>query len=812
MPPPSHRAHGEHLSVPSFEHEYHRSPSPNSILSRKLDISPKKHRRASAPLQIVFLGIAIRERGDVDDGGPEYALVVSDGSGIVQSEHNFRPKGTTCEQCLEYLLDLATKYSKQRGHKVQIVSLAQTCANLAPKATFSVDAEDGIADFLTRVWLKLDSIPFLASSAASERQFSLDAQAGAALDEALSSLVPMSSSTVKVALSPLRQVLVDADFRIHLYSLKLLKSITSPALWHAFTILGQALALQKTSVAFFSATSRGGGVALMVQTHRSQASPLHSLMRIWNAVGMDAGWYVPIGDSSVFNITKRKFHNVLQGVADKEIMLTEEDQELFESWTDFNFKRFWADEDSPIRRLDIAIIDDPQLTALIPIIRRESPRTKIVFRSHIQIRADLIDKGEPQQKKTWDYLWGFIKQADLFVAHPVEEFVPQVVKDSMPVVYMPRTRLPNLAPWKRVLSLCGAASTDPLDGLNKPITRDFLHMYRHTFDKAVEARLNLFANKNNRLNVFIRPTELVDWSRGYILQVARFDPSKGIPDLAEGYRRFREEASQKVEDLKHMPQLIMTGHSSVDDPDGTLVLHKLHEQLGDKKFDQIRDDIHAIRAPPSDRLLNAMLRGADVVCQVSTREGYEIKVSEAIHKGKWVIATKAGGIPLQIRDGIDGQLVEPNDPEGIALALLSFYSSDKLKRSRSELTQNDIAHVLGGRFSDDGAGPSERDLSLGNATMWHFLWSRLCGISDHVQLTDEQRSQLDKFGIDCKGPGMKVDDLNGKKVWELLVQGMEERKKHNLYRSHPGLESADLSSAATAKAGGALFEESPSEG
>ncbi|GAA5863971.1 hypothetical protein JCM1840_000652 [Sporobolomyces johnsonii] len=732
MPPPSHRAHLDHLSVPSFEHEYHRSPSPNSVLSRKLDISPKKHRRASAPLQVVFLGIAVRERDDVDDKGPEYAIVVSDGSGIVQSEHNFRPKGTTCEECLEYILELATKYSKQRGHKVQIVSLAQTCANLAPKATFNVDAEDGSADFLTRVWLKLDSIPFLASSAASEGQFSLDAQAGAALDEALSSLVPMSSSTVKVALSPLRQVLVDADFRIHLYSMKLLKSITSPALWHAFTVLGQALAMQKTSVAFFSATPRGGGVALM----------RHSLMRIWNSVGMDAGWYVPIGDSSVFNITKRKFHNVLQGVADKEIMLTEDDQELFESWTRFNFKRFWADEESPIRRLDIAIIDDPQLTALIPIIRRESPRTKIVFRSHIQIRADLIDKGEPQQKKTWDYLWGFIKQADLFVAHPVEEFVPQVVKDSMPVVYMP-------------------PSTDPLDGLNKPITRDFLHMYRHTFDKAVESSSG----------------RQVDWNRGYIIQVARFDPSKGIPDLAEGYRRFREEASQKGKDNKHMPQLIMTGHSSVDDPDGTLVLHKLHEQLSDKKFDKIRDDIHAIRAPPSDRLLNAMLRGADVVCQVSTREGYEIKVSEAVHKGKWVIATKAGGIPLQIRDGIDGQLVEPNDPEGIAFALLNFYSSDKLKRSRSELTQNDIAHVVGGRFSDDGAGPSERDLSLGNATMWHFLWSRLCGISAHIQLTDEQRSQLGKFGIDCKGPDMKLDDLSGKKVWELLVQGMEERKK-----------------------------------
>lgn len=49
---------------------------------------------------------------------------------------------------------------------------------------------------------------------------------------------------------------VDANYRVHLYSLPLLKSITSPALWNAFSDLGSALAQQKTNVAFFSATPR----------------------------------------------------------------------------------------------------------------------------------------------------------------------------------------------------------------------------------------------------------------------------------------------------------------------------------------------------------------------------------------------------------------------------------------------------------------------------------------------------------------------------------------------------------------------------
>lgn len=106
----------------------------------------------------------------------------------------------------------------------------------------------------------------------------------------------------------------------------------------------------------------------------------------------------------------------------------------------------------------IQVVDDPQLTALIPIARRCNPRAKIVFRSHIEIRSDLIADKHEQICTTWDYLWKSIKQADVFVAHPVEYFVPQMVKDAMPVVYMPRmprALLPDVEAYMRACSVYG---------------------------------------------------------------------------------------------------------------------------------------------------------------------------------------------------------------------------------------------------------------------------------------------------------------------------------------------------------------------
>jgi hypothetical protein len=95
----------------------------------------------------------------------------------------------------------------------------------------------------------------------------------------------------------------------------------------------------------------------------------------------------------------------------------------------------------------VVVIDDPQMPALIPLAKQIAPDRPVVFRSHIQIRSDLVAQEGSPQAECWGRMWEMIKDADLFVSHPVRSFVPHTVSKEI-VGYMP-------------------ASTDWLDGLNK---------------------------------------------------------------------------------------------------------------------------------------------------------------------------------------------------------------------------------------------------------------------------------------------------------------------------------------------------------
>ena len=61
--------------------------------------------------------------------------------------------------------------------------------------------------------------------------------------------------------------------------------------------------------------------------------------------------------------------------------------------------------------------------------------------------------------------------------------------------------------------------------------------------------------------------------------------------------------------------------------------------------------------PNADLDINAIQRGSAVVLQKSLREGFALTVSEALWKGRPVVGGNAGGIPLQIIDGVNGFLV-----------------------------------------------------------------------------------------------------------------------------------------------------------
>lgn len=150
--------------------------------------------------------------------------------------------------------------------------------------------------------------------------------------------------------------------------------------------------------------------------------------------------YVPKPRPGIFRVTKNT-HNILQGVSKPEERLSKEDRQLVMDWINENAKRYWLCPGGPLRPpseggADVVVIDDPQMPALIPIAKKLAPNRPIIFRSHIQIRSDLVSNSSSPQAEIWQWLWEYISQAELFISHPVSAFVPHNVPQDK-VGYVP---------------------------------------------------------------------------------------------------------------------------------------------------------------------------------------------------------------------------------------------------------------------------------------------------------------------------------------------------------------------------------------
>lgn len=160
----------------------------------------------------------------------------------------------------------------------------------------------------------------------------------------------------------------------------------------------------------------------------------------WLVIKLILSRYVPKPRPGVFRVTKNN-HNILQGVSDPEERLTPENQQSLTNWIQDNARRHWTRKNGPLCHpseggADVIIIDDPQMPALIPIAKKIAPDRPIIYRSHIQMRSDLIAIPGSPQAEVWDFLWKDIQHADVFISHPVDVFVPHNVPNKM-VGYMP---------------------------------------------------------------------------------------------------------------------------------------------------------------------------------------------------------------------------------------------------------------------------------------------------------------------------------------------------------------------------------------
>jgi trehalose synthase len=158
-----------------------------------------------------------------------------------------------------------------------------------------------------------------------------------------------------------------------------------------------------------------------------------------------------------------------------------------------------------------------------------------------------------------------------------------------------------------------------------------------------------------------------------VTQISRFDRLKDPVGVIEAYMQVK-----RYSDC----QLVLAGGTAVDDPEGVRMLEQVREKA---RHDP---DIHILLMPQNDIDINALQRASAVIVQKSIREGFGLTVSEALWKGKPVVASNVGGIPLQIKHKYSGLLC--HSVEGAAFAIKQLLSSPEYAR---RLGENGRAHV-----------------------------------------------------------------------------------------------------------------------
>jgi phosphatidylinositol alpha-mannosyltransferase len=132
-----------------------------------------------------------------------------------------------------------------------------------------------------------------------------------------------------------------------------------------------------------------------------------------------------------------------------------------------------------------------------------------------------------------------------------------------------------------------------------------------------------------------------------ILWVNRLDPQKGFPTAVRAFGALAAE----LEDVA----LVVAGDGA--DRDAVRLLDEA-----------VRDRVAMLGNVPHDRLPAYHAAAELFVAAATGQESFGIVLVEAMAAGLPVVATDIAGYREVVRDGVDGLLVPPNDPEALAAA------------------------------------------------------------------------------------------------------------------------------------------------
>jgi len=410
-----------------------------------------------------------------------------------------------------------------------------------------------------------------------------------------------------------------------------------------------------------NSTARGGGVAEM----------LRSLVGYVLGAGLDIRWVVIPGDADFFRVTKR-LHNRLHGADDGE-PLGDAERAAYERITSASAELL-AER---IRSDDVVLLHDPQTAGMIPRLRELG--VPVIWRAHIG-----LDLPNDAARAAWRFLIPYVEGATAYVFSR-----PAYAWEGLD-----ERRMTVIAPSIDAFSPKNQAM--PFTGITAVLRAAGLAADHHHPSRAVFERLDGSVGKVERQARMIEEHPL-RLDTPLVVQVSRWDRLKDPLGVLSGFA----EHVHAGED----PHLVLAGPdvaAVADDPEGAEVLAEV-EAAWHELPRTVRRRVHLALLPMDDAdenaiIVNALQRRADVVVQKSLAEGFGLTVSEAMWKGRPVVASRVGGIQDQIEDGTTGHLVDPRDLAAFG-ARISDLLADPHKAERvGEAAQIRVRdHFLGAR-------------------------------------------------------------------------------------------------------------------
>ncbi len=417
--------------------------------------------------------------------------------------------------------------------------------------------------------------------------------------------------------------------------------------------------LSKRVVWNLNSTAVGGGVAEM----------LPSILGYTRSIGIDSRWIVISGEPEFFAVTKR-LHHALHGSSGDGSELGERERHIYEETLREN-----AVELAPLLRpRDVVLLHDPQTAGIAPHLRNSGAH--VLWRCHIG-----HDHPNAEVEYGWEFLRPYLEDVPVFIFSR-QTYVPEMCHQDRSVIITPsidafsaKNEELSETSIRTILVHTGLVEGPPPEDADHGFLRDDGSPGR------VERRADIV-----RLG---RPPA---WETPLVVQISRWDPLKDMQGVMEGFARLVDGSAPAD------AELVLAGPNVTgvaDDPEGAIVYEEVVEAWRGLPH-AVRNRVHLASLPTADVqenavIVNALQRHATVVVQKSLQEGFGLTVTEAMWKGRPVVASAVGGIQDQIEDGVSGILLkDATDLDAFAEALGSLLESPERRQRLGEAARERV--------------------------------------------------------------------------------------------------------------------------